>query len=679
MYKLIIKKRNYSQWTWVREDTGEAIPDNQIALFPFPIPKQLFHGDQYSSLIGEVIASSPIRTEKAIPGILVLEGNRTYGRQQLTKTTTESSSLYKQAKGRLYYRCIPYNPKYPEFLIPYTIPLDFSKHTTNLFVLFQYKEWKEKTAPYGILIESIGAVNDLSSYYRYLLVSKQLEYHPNHWIPNSLRIMMPDETIKHKREMGKPEGKSSGKGLGKGEVEKGEEYIFSIDPEESRDLDDAFSFQCRVSENGIKEAVVRIYISDVVYWMDYLGTWEALRLEKVGCSTIYLPDQNHPLLPRWISDKGGSLLEGKKRPVVALELIYQGWEKGAMELVSQRFFRDWVTISKNFRYDTLELEGCKEYQELLNFTCKSMKQDIKDSHDLVEYWMIEYNIITGGTLAVFGKGIFRRTVDIKLGEKGEEKGEKGEEKGEEKGRKGVIGKSTEKFLKHYKNTRGEYVLFTSNMTVSESEIETETKHTSIREGCSVYYSHASSPLRRIVDIYNQLGLVLFLSCFYGKEKSSGEKGGEKGGEKEEIEETKEGIEESRKEFRKHIENSVEKINEQNRIIRRVQNECEMLADFFSHDVNNLLSSEMYDGMVVDWDSRKGELNRGEEEEVIGYWVFLEEWERLVYVERQESERMREIGETGKYQIFLFEEEEKTYKKIVVRHVLEFQCEERTID
>jgi hypothetical protein len=53
---------------------------------------------------------------------------------------------------------------------------------------------------------------------------------------------------------------------------------------------------------------------------------------------------------------------------------------------------------------------------------------------------------------------------------------------------------------------------------------------------------------------------------------------------------------------------------------------------------------------------------------------LEDWKRLVYVERQkggsteEYEELIEIGETGKYQIFLFEEEEKAHKKIIVRRM-----------
>jgi exoribonuclease R len=632
-YTLHIQTRNYSKWTWLQEDTQEPIPEEKIIEFPFPIPNQLFHGDQYCSTTQQLSRVSPLRTEKAIPGTLILEGNRTYGRQLLGKSTTINPFASKLSQGRLYYRCIPQNPHYPVFLIPYKPPVDFSKHTTNLFVLIQYKEWKDKFAPYGGLIESIGAVNHLPSYYRYLLVSKKMEFHPNHWIPNSLNMAVSEDENTKKRN------------------EKGGEFIFSIDPKESRDLDDAFSFQWRETAKGEREAVVHIYIADVVYWIDLLGKWDVLKLEKIGCSTIYLPDQNHPLLPRWISDKMGSLLEMKKRPVVCLEKVYRGWEKGVVECSSQRFYRDSVLISKNYRYDTLELEKCKEYQEFLAFThdliCleKSVhpnpNMEMKDSHELVEYWMIEYNICAGNELSILGKGIFRRTQILKKGDcEIEVVGD---------GIGGDIGISTRQFLKHYKNTRGEYVLYDDSI-VNVTQNRDFMYHTTIREGKMVYYAHASSPLRRMVDIYNQLGLVLGISRIYEREKG-------------EIEETKENLDNSRKAFQKHVEMNVEEINRQNRVTRRIQNDCEMLADFFASDI----SLEFYEGTVVEWDLSRDKGNS----EVKGYWVFLEFWKRLVYVERQktggEKEEILKIGETGKYQIFLFDEEEKAHKKIIVRH------------
>jgi hypothetical protein len=129
---------------------------------------------------------------------------------------------------------------------------------------------------------------------------------------------------------------------------------------------------------------------------------------------------------------------------------------------------------------------------------------------------------------------------------------------------------------------------------------------------------------------------------------------------------------------------VEKINHQNRMARRIQNECEMLAEFFSYDPREL-SASSYEGTVVDWEFSRSTTLHGDGSDtpkglVVGYWVYLEEWKRLVYVERQgldwtssvpsvittEEDEKMEIGETGKFQIFLFEDEEKAHRKIIVR-------------
>ena len=655
-YILHINTRNYSNWSWINEETQESISKDKLIEFPFPVPNQLFHGDHYCKQTEKLILDSPLRTEKAIIGTLLLSGNRTYGRQVLNKPkTTNNISLFSSANsngnGRLYYRCIPQNPKYPIFLVPYNPPLEFSKHTSNQFVLFQFKEWKDKIAPYGGLIETIGAVNHLPSYYRYLLLSKKLEFHPNHWIPVSLRNANTIVASERRHSFEK-------------RVEKKGEFVFSIDPEESRDLDDAFSFTWRETENGKKEAVVRIYIADVVYWMDWLGKWDVLRLENMGCSTIYLPDQNHPLLPRWISDKEGSLLESKTRPVVGLEKVFRcndgdGSGSRAIECISQQFFRDSVTISKNFRYDTSELDSNPEYKAFLEFTRELLQTesrtgkvlDMKDSHDLVEYWMIEYNICAGNALAILGKGIFRRIQTLNRDERKDEEGGMVEEMVEEmvKG-EGVIGINTRQFLKHYKNMRGEYVLYDDKQIQSQQSNEL-IYHNMIREGKYVFYAHASSPLRRMVDIYNQLGLVIGISRFHEEEKGA-------------IEDFKENIEVLREEFQAHVEANVGEINRQNRIARRIQNECELLTKFFFYD---MVEVESYEGIVVDWDICRSDSTITE---VKGYWVFLEFWKHLVYVKRQkqngEYEPLLKIGETGKYQIFLFEEEEKAHRKIVVR-------------
>ena len=63
-----------------------------------------------------------------MPGVLLLDGNKTYGRQK-------NGNKIKQ--GKLLYKCIPDDMRLPAFLVPYEIKnMGFSKVFKNLYVLF---------------------------------------------------------------------------------------------------------------------------------------------------------------------------------------------------------------------------------------------------------------------------------------------------------------------------------------------------------------------------------------------------------------------------------------------------------------------------------------------------------------------------------------------------------------
>ena len=576
-YLLSIQARNYSAWEWMNGETAPLPNDTKYAL-PMPIAARLFDGDRFCPDTQQIVYTAPTRTDPAIPGVLILEGNRTYGRQKLLQTNEKHSSKphsKHSSHGRLYYRCIPHSPLLPAFLVPYNASVEFSKYNSNQFVLFRYTEWAQgAVGPYGILVETIGGVSHLPSYYRYLLLCAKMNFNTS-VIPCSLRASMRDLALPTLTSPDAP--------------------VFSIDPEGSKDLDDAFSFR-RVAGGG---AVVNIYIADVVFWAENLdvgGLWDKLRIDAIGSSTLYLPDGNRPLLPRWISDSGGSLLAGQVRPVVGLELVF-GCD---LQLVSSRFFRGCVRVAHNFRYESPLLIHNPLFAEFLKFT-HALCARIQDSHDLVEYWMTEYNVFAGTALASAETGIFR--VSERIGS-------------------GVVALSsdeenTRRFLKYYKKLRGKYVAF---------DAVADIRNTAIRENAAVLYAHASSPLRRMVDIYNQLCLV---EGFGGVSTQN----------------------DATQEFKRHVVANVDKINLQQSAARRIQSECEMMADFCEYAD---LSEHAFTGTVVAVEQR-------------GCWVFLEDWTRLVFVKRQETVE-QQVGETGKYQIFLFEEEEKAYAKIVVRLV-----------
>jgi hypothetical protein len=150
MNEIEIYDKNYSEWKTV-------FPcDNNIQN---PFSHKLFHKDQFD--IDLQIKESPTRNASFLPGILILEQNRTFGRTS--------------NKKRLYYACIPNQSQLPIFLVPYEIQLGFQKNIKNKYVLFRFDHWLPlEKHPYGILVQTIGDVDILPHYYEYRLYVKNV-------------------------------------------------------------------------------------------------------------------------------------------------------------------------------------------------------------------------------------------------------------------------------------------------------------------------------------------------------------------------------------------------------------------------------------------------------------------------------------------------------------------------
>ena len=647
--ELHIENRNYANYNWKNMKSGyEDIPIK----CPNPLDQKLFHGCVYDQDT-DILMPSPLLKNKKIPGILILEGNKTYGRQ------LKNSG---KGKGRLYYRCIPNNKHLPVFLVPYEPVMDFSKHQVNLFVLFEYKEWTATHAPYGILTETIGKVCDLSAYYEYLLYVRGMHFSYHTVMNQKIRHLLPpsnshtksqtnshtkSQTNSHTKSQTNSQIKTEKKTETKTETnsqiktktktetktENGfhfdpnpksntklnpDIFIFSIDPLGSKDLDDAFSIHPTEHESHEYVYVIRIYISDMVYWATHFQLWDDLRLEKTGANTLYLPDGNRMMVPGILSDQKASLLaDGELKPVLVYELEIALHSR---KVIGCRFYRDQVFIHANYRYDTEELEKCEHYRNMFEVTRKWTCQEggghehnIQDSHELVAYWMVEYNRAVGKELSEIGRGIYRVCVQ-KLPETIEDSTEKGEPEWKQ-------------IMRYWKSdVKGQYAFYSSE------------RETMVHYGMGevYYYAHASSPIRRMVDIYNQ-------SCLINK-MDSGVVGICAG--------------EGMRLFQTEIEKSetMVELNRQTSESKRVQMECEMLAAFFSCPDIELIE---YEGTVMDVDVSRGA------------WVYLSFWKRVVFVGLGVGLGGYEdisIGDQKKCQIFLFEEEEKANRKVAVRFV-----------
>lgn len=223
--------------------------------------------------------------------------------------------------------------------------------------------------------------------------------------------------------------------------------IISIDNDSTIDIDDAFSF----SNNELC-----IYISDVSAVIDVDKT-------PTIFSTLYSPTERYDMLS-FKAVEQCSLTQQCVRPVVTLKLHL-------CDTLTESFSTEFIVVNKNLTYDYVDTSGiCNHIIDWVNGllntpvndTCASIatyfsnKQKpalINDSHDLIEFCMLYYNQAVG-----------RHASNIV-------------------------------YKTQLPNSTSIYAL-------------TPDFHTTL---CISHYCHASSPIRRWIDQYNQYQLKRLLN------------------------------------------------------------------------------------------------------------------------------------------------------------------------
>jgi len=366
MYKLHVSDRNYTSCKIYKTKTLETV-DSSIS----PYKHKLFDQDIFDIVDDcAVIVHSSTQGAKHISGVLVLEGNKTYGK-----------------KGkRFIYRCIPDDRRLPEFLIPYANKIVFQKKVYNKYVIFQFLNWKGKH-PTGMLVQILGDVTELGNFYEYQLYCKSLYASIQTFTKDTMRVLREKSTAYFVEQMSQ------------NMQDRTNRCIFSIDPKASKDFDDAFGFH-----DDETNFYVGIYISNVALWLDVMGLWKSF---SKRIATIYLPDRKRPMLPTILSDLLCSLQEHETRFAFTLDLTIN---KKTGEISEYNFCNTKIRLHKNFSYDNVE--GFELYNKI--FECvKQMNKtnryvtNLRDSHDVVAYLMIVMNYISAKELRKFNTGIFR--------------------------------------------------------------------------------------------------------------------------------------------------------------------------------------------------------------------------------------------------------------------------------
>jgi len=385
-----------------------------------------------------MIIHSTLRSGPPIPGVLIVNGNKTYGR----------------LKDKLLYKCIPDDKRVPSFLIPYEIKnIGFSKVFTNLYVTFNFVNWYDKH-PQGVLNNVIGPVNILDNFYEYQLYCKCLN--------SSIQQFQKDtsKALKNKTSEIFVSSILEKHPCIEDRSDQTEWNIFTIDPPNSiRQIDE-------------ETTLLSIYISNVTIWMDALGLWDSFSRR---ISTIYLPDRKRPMLPSILSDSLCSLLENSKRFAFVMDIFIQN-----NTVIRTKYSNCVINIKKNFSYEEPSLLSNEHYLKLLTVTKELSKKykfitNIRSSHEVISYLMVFMNHYTSKEMIKYKNGIFRSTIiknDVSVPDN--------------------IPDDVCKFVKIWNSSFGQYIdcsiLDDDNLRHEILDLDS--------------YIHITSPIRRLVDLLN---------------------------------------------------------------------------------------------------------------------------------------------------------------------------------
>lgn len=344
---------------------------------------------------------------------------------------------------------------------------------------------------------------------------------------------------------------------------------------------------------------VSVYIANVALWLETLGLWKSFS-QRVA--TIYLPDRRRPMLPTVLSDALCSLQEGQHRFAFVMDLELEEDGSIAKNEIGEEiigFSNAVIQVHKNYRYEQDSLYADPAYRELFDIS-KLRDSSIDNSHDVVAHWMVEMNSICSRFLMNKKAGIFR---SVSFLETRSDDGEIGDD----------ITPECRRVIQTWKNTSGHYLVYSDDISQFEHKI------LDLRS-----YVHITSPIRRLVDLLNQM---VFSIKFTGTSFSQ-----------------------DAADFISGWINKMEYVNKAMRSIRKIQNECELLHKCSK---NPGILTDIYSGFVFD----KLVKNDGS----IACMVYLEKLNMISRIIL--STDIVKNNSRRDFKLFLFEDEDKTKKKI----------------
>lgn len=592
-YTCHIRTRDYKEWHYVSHDTPSTVIEHSFPdlIIETPVAYKLFQDDVFehdSETNKSTLVFSNVRTQKNIPGILLLENNRTYGR-------TEN-------KKRLYYKCKPNDSKLPYFLVPYDMPMGFQKNFKNKYVTFSFHHWNDKH-PCGILSQNIGDTYDLPSFNEYQLYCKNLHKSITTSIAKSKELLKIHSMDSYRKTI-----LSSPDQYGTILNYEKRKDIFTVDPRGCLDRDDAISIITR-DKGDITEHIVSVYIANVWVWLEAMDLWGEIGSRV---STIYFPEMKRPMLPTVIGEQLCSLDQEHSRFAFVMEFsvvehpkkgIYIQYLDGLKPALSQCT----IKVAHNFDYEERNLLKYKPYLDLQTLTRK-MDKNVVDSHHVIAYWMTQMNFYVAKHMKYEKMGIFRAV--------------------KSKVETTTITQSTEipvaetlpGFIRLWEQQlSGKYVCIARDGTTEKFD---ELKHEVLGMD---QYVHFTSPIRRMVDLLNQI-----LWVRYHLKPTS--------------------LRENVVQFYDTQVDNIDELNRQMKTIRRIQGDAHIL-----HKVTNEpnILEKTYEAIVLTQEDKPA--------------LYIEKLEWMTHAYLSQSYRKYDRIQC---KLYVFEKEEQMRKKIRIQEIVD---------
>ena len=373
-------------------------------------------------------------------------------------------------KKNPYYLFKPLDNHYPNFYVAIN-DKNLKNKNGSYYITIKYNLW-DKKLPYGIMDKFIGEIGVKENEIQKLIHFYNID-------TRNMKI----KNIKHNNTIYDIFDENDLKNVKK----RTDLKVISIDPKNSKDIDDALSIEYI---DNIKR--IGIHIADVSSWYFKLNLDKFIRKNRYF--TVYLKNNKYNLFPNVLSDNLMSLIQRQDRLSLSLYIDFNEND----EIIKYYYENNIINVNKNYSYEKFNNilnsndKKYKEYYDLFELSKKLgfSKEEEYDSHNMIENYMILANKITGEYLVKNNKNpILRYHEETKYNIDFEK----------------IDNKELRHFLKifqtksaSYKEYDGEdfnYYHFGLNLNL---------------------YAHFTSPIRRFIDILNHIKIK---SCLFNTDYS----------------------------------------------------------------------------------------------------------------------------------------------------------------